>query len=272
METRLAPTIAEPAALYRALIGARIRSQWEYRTSFLIDAAASFAISFVDFMAVLVLFRHFPALESWSLQEVAFLYGTAGVGFAIADLFVGHIEQIGQLIRLGTFDTILVRPAGSLLQIVAHDFALRRLGKCLQAAIVLVYALGAAGIDWNVTRVAMTGVQIVSAAVIFSALFIFWSCAQFWVIGIGEIANGFTYGGNYVSNYPFSILGPWLRRLLTYVIPLAFVAYFPSMYVLGRDDAPIAYQLVGPLVAAVALLIASRAWAFAVRHYRSTGS
>ena len=68
------------------------------------------------------------------------------------------------------------------------------------------------------------------------------------------------------------MLGPWLRRLLTWVVPLAFVAWFPAMYVLGRDDAPVVLQLIGPLVAAVVAALAFATWTFAVRHYRSTGS
>jgi len=66
-----------------------------------------------------------------------------------------------------------------------------------------------------------------------------------------------------------------LRRALAFVVPLAFVTYFPGLYLLDKPD-PLGYprwfQLVGPLVTAAYLVAAGAIWRFAVRHYRSTGS
>jgi ABC-2 type transport system permease protein len=57
-------------------------------------------------------------------------------------------------------------------------------------------------------------------------------------------------------------------------VPLAFVCYFPALFVLGKHDPlglPRALQVVSPLVAVVTTVIAGCAWRFAVRHYRSAG-
>ena len=42
-----------------------------------------------------------------------------------------------------------------------------------------------------------------------------------------EVANAFTYGGNTMTSYPLNIFGPWLRRLLAFVIPLALRDVLP---------------------------------------------
>jgi ABC-2 type transport system permease protein len=62
---------------------------------------------------------------------------------------------------------------------------------------------------------------------------------------------------------------------VTFVIPIAFISYFPTLYLLDKEDPlglPSALQFASPLVAAAALLAGGLLWRFAVRRYRSVGS
>jgi ABC-2 type transport system permease protein len=56
---------------------------------------------------------------------------------------------------------------------------------------------------------------------------------------------------------------------------MAFVCYFPALYVLDKDDPlgfPRALQFASPLVALLAAVVAGTIWTLAVRRYRSVGS
>ncbi len=258
--------------LYRHLIGARIRSQWQYRVSLSVDTVGSFVLTLIDFVVVIALFGHLETLGGWSFREVAFLYGTTSLGFALCDLVIGHIENIGDMIRLGQFDTVLLRPAGTLLQVIASDFALRRVGRIVQSAAVLVYAIVAIDVQWTIAKIALMMLTVLSGAAIFGSIFILTASMQFVVVGSGELSNAFTYGGNQFSSYPVSIYRGWLRRIFAYAVPLGFVSYFPSQYILGRTDDPLWVQLLGPLVAFTISALAVVVWNCAVRRYRSTGS
>ncbi len=89
-----------------------------------------------------------------------------------------------------------------------------------------------------------------------------------------ELVNAFTYGGSFLSQYPIGIFARWLRGLVVFVVPLAFVAYFPALYVLGKDDAlglPRELQYASPLVAVATTVAAAAIWRNAVRRYRSAG-
>ena len=89
-----------------------------------------------------------------------------------------------------------------------------------------------------------------------------------------EFVNAFTYGGSYLSAFPVTVFGRWLRSLVVFVVPLAFVAYFPALHLLGRDDElglPDALRFASPAVAVLACLFAAALWRNAVRHYRSAG-
>jgi ABC-2 type transport system permease protein len=56
---------------------------------------------------------------------------------------------------------------------------------------------------------------------------------------------------------------------------MAFVCYFPALYVLDKEDPlgfPRGFQFASPLVAVAAAIAAGVVWTFAVRRYRSVGS
>jgi len=261
--------------VYRRLIGARIRSQLQYRLSFWLNLIGTGLITFLDFAAILVLFHQVDALGGWTVAEVGVLYGISCVSFALADMIFGHLDQLPQMIRMGDFDQVLVRPVGSLLQVIATDFALRRLGKLAQGSIVLAIALAHADVSWTAGRAAMIVVAIVAGCVIFAGIWIALSTIVFWLIDSHEAVNAFTYGGNFLTQYPINIFGPWLRRLVIYLIPLAFTAYFPALYVLQKEDPlelPRALQFASPVVAAATCVVGWALWRNAVRRYRSVGA
>jgi ABC-2 type transport system permease protein len=264
--------VAESIRLYGRLVGARVRGQLEYRASLALQVVATGLLTLVDLVAIVVIFQNVPALDGWRLEEVALLYAVATIAFAFTDLVIGHLDLFPQMIRDGTFDLILVRPVSSLLQVIASDFSLRRIGKVLQGVAVLVYALLHVDVDWTLPRLVLLPIAIVSGAVIYAAVWVALATIAFWIVDAIEFVNAFTYGGNFLSQYPISIFGRWLRGLVLFVVPLAFVAYFPVRTLLGKEGiGPASLGYASPLVAVVGSLVALAVWERAVRHYRSAG-
>ena len=266
--------MGETLRIYGYLVGARIRADWQYRTSFVLFTLGQALITFLDFAAIAVIFGRVDRLAGWSLYEVAFLYGASGVAFGLADVFISAVERCSQRIKAGSFDRLLIRPLGPLLQLSAEEFAFRRLGKLAQATAVFVLATGALEIDWTVGRVVMIPVMIASGFAIFGALFVATSSIAFWTVETQEFANAFTYGGNFMTQYPLGVFAPWMRRLAM-VIGVAFVNYVPALYILDRDDdvgLPAFAPLLSPAVAVLLSAVSWWIWRTAIRHYRSTGS
>lgn len=259
---------------YRRLVAARIRGQLQYRLSFALYLAAQFLAAFADLLAIVVVFNRVPALRGWSLDEVLYLYGTSQLAFTAADLFLSQVDRCALYIRQGTFDQLLCRPLGPLFQLSTLEFELRRVGKVLQAVLIMAIAAANLPVPWTVGRLAVTAVTIASAFVLFGGLWVITSSIAFWTVGSTEVANAFTYGGGYLTQYPFDVFSTWLRRLLL-LVPVAFVSYLPAAWVLDRPDAygyPTWARLSSPLVALVTTVIARAVWRTAIRHYRSTGS
>jgi ABC-2 type transport system permease protein len=65
------------------------------------------------------------------------------------------------------------------------------------------------------------------------------------------------------------------RRFFTFVVPLACVAYFPVVGILGIADplgSSLLFQVLAPLAGFIFFGATLLLWRFGVRHYTSTGS
>ena len=259
---------------YRAIILARIRSQTEYRWSFVLDLGASAFLGLVEFAELYAIFGRTRSIDGFSYVEVMLMFGFSSLSFAVADLAVGHIDTLPTYVRTGTFEALLVRPLSTIGQLATSDFSLRRVGRGVVALLVLIYALARTSMAWTPTRVAIVAVTPIIGAFIYACVFVATASVTFWFVDAGEFANAFTYGGNYVAGYPFTVYRLALRQLFTFIVPVAFVAYVPTLALLGQLDErgwP-AWSGFAPVLAAVLAFLAARAmWTTGVRRYVGAG-
>ncbi|MFI6948349.1 ABC transporter permease [Streptomyces sp. NPDC050422] len=267
--------VVEGVRAYGLIVAMWLRSTMAYRASFVMMAFGNFAATAFDFVTILLMFSHVDVLGGYTLPEIALLYGAAGTAFGLADLLMGSMDRLGRRVRDGTLDTLLVRPVPVLAQVAADRFALRRLGRVTQGLLVLGYALVTLDIDWTVAKVVLVPLMVLSGGAIFAAVFVAGAAFQFVAQDASQVQNSFTYGGATLLQYPPTVFATDLVRGVTFVVPLAFVNWLPSLYVLGRDyplGLPEWVAFLPPLVAAVCWALAGLAWRAGLRAYRSTGS
>jgi ABC-2 type transport system permease protein len=252
-----------------------VRAQAQYRASFAIDLTGSILLTLLDLLAVLVLFRVTRSLAGFDLHQAFVIATLSGLSFAIADFCVGNVERLGAFVRAGQLDALLVRPRSVLAQLIATDFAFRRVGQVIEGAVALAVACHLAHLHWTLARVVLLVLCPVCGAVFFMALYVAGATVSFYWTESGEFANAFTYGGRTLTAYPISVYGGLFRRIFGYAFGFAFVAYYPGLLLLGRSDplgGPAWLGWCTPLVAALAVLLAAFSWRTGIRHYRSSGS
>ncbi len=264
------------AALFCRLVAASLLGQARYPASALMLTVGQFLVTGIEILAVWALFDRFGAVAGWTLGEVALFYGLVNVMFAIADALGRGYDVLGsELLRSGGFDRLLLRPRPLWLQLMTHDLRISRLGRLLQGLLVIGYASSAASLDWTAGSVAIALFAIAGGVALFLGILVLQGTLAFWTVESLEVANVLTYGGVQAAQYPLSLYARWLRWCLTFIVPLAAVAYYPVLAILGRPDPlgmPAWLGLVSPLAGFVFLALAFGAWRIGLRHYASTGS
>ncbi|MFD0636901.1 ABC transporter permease [Catenulispora yoronensis] len=251
------------------------RSALQYRTSLALLMVNSTLIAALELAALLVVYGNVPSLGGFSLSEALYLYGTAQTAFFISDLLFTGTEYLSARIRMGTFDSLLIRPVGVLPQVFADQFTPRRFCPLIASCGALAAGLSTAPIHWTWLRVALVPYTLLTGVAIFGAIWVFVGAFQILVTDATEVMNIVTYGGQYMTSYPLSLYGRNLMWFLTFAVPLGFVNWQPTLYVLGHPDPlglPTPFRFAGPLFAAALWGVALIAWRAALRHHRSTGS
>ncbi len=261
--------------LWATCAGASLRAQLSYRLSFALGLLGSFVVTGIDFIGLWALFDRFERLAGWSLAEVCVFYAASHLAFALAEMIGGGFDRAGDWIRRGELDRLLLRPRSTVLQLLAHEFSLRRLGRASQAALVLCWAVPRLDVAWDLPRIGLLCATIGAGTCLFLGLFALQATLSIWTVETLEVMNATTYGGATAAHYPLSIYARWFRGFFTYVVPLACVAYYPLLIVLGRDDPHGAATWLGwvtPLAGPAFLALALAGWNRGVRAYTSTGS
>ena len=262
-------------ALYINYVSISLRGQMQYRVSFVLSTLGQLLSTGVEFVGILALFDRFGSLSQWSLVEVAFFYGLVNVAFASTDALSRGFDHVGELVRTGEFDRMLLRPRSTVLQLIGQEFTLKRIGRFLQGGGVLLWATLYLNIEWSAATVALTAATVICGAFFFLGLFINIGTLSFWTTETLELMNVLTYGGIEASKYPLAIYRPWFRRFFTMVIPMGCVTYFPVLAILGRPDplgTSLAFQYAAPMFGLLYFILSLFIWRFGLRHYRSTGS
>ena len=269
----MAELVGVSARGYRDIAVMWVRAALAYPGSFWMMAGSQFFLGLLDFVGIWIMFHTIDTLGGFGLSEIAFLYGATAFGLGVADLVGGQVERLGQLIRMGRLDSMLLKPLPLLVQVCADQFALRRVARITQALVVL--GVAAYWIDWTPAKLGLTLVMLASGSVIFLSLFVVFGCIQFWTLDASEVANAFTYGGNTLTQYPLTIFPKEVVTGLTFLVPLAFVNWYPALYVLDRTDPygfPEWLRYASPLAALALMAVTAVVWRAGVRHYESTGS
>lgn len=263
-------------AVWRALVGSRVRSQLSYRRSFALDCVGQLATTALEFVEIYAVTHQVGAVDGWDLPQLVLLFALAQVAFAIGDLTLGQTDRISTRIRAGTLDVLLVRPLPVLAQLAVDDLQLRRLVRLASALVLL--GIGVRSVDPTPAAVLLLVLTPTCGAVVFASLFVVAGAANVRLGDAREFTNALTYGSNYLSQWPLSVLATTLGRFFTFVVPAAFVAYLPACRILGKPvglglPGGLAAVLVwcGPVAAAWAASGAALAWRAALRHYSGAG-
>lgn len=258
--------------LYFKYLKMHLRALMEYRLSYWLVAVGQFLTSLFAFFSVVLLFQRFGAIDGWSFGEVALCFAVTGLAFALCETFCSGFDRFSRLVVEGTFDRILLRPRGTVLQVIGSAIDFTRVGRLLQNIMVLGIAIPISGVEWQADKIITLVLMIIGGTGVFGGIFILGAVVCFFTIDGLEVINIFTYGGRELASYPLPVYGKWLTRFFTFIIPFGCMNYLPLMYLTGRVDThPLLYMLT-PVLGLLFLLPCLLVWRLGVRHYRSTGS
>jgi ABC-2 type transport system permease protein len=249
---------------------AAILTDLEYRANFVTNVLMSIVAAFTTVLTVGIFFGHTDTIGGWSFYEALIVVGLFQFFLGMVDTFVTpNVRDFTEHLRLGTMDFILTKPLNSQFHASLRRINIWRSVDMLIGAGVIAYALNHLGATLTPDRWAMFLMLLLCAAIILYSLIMLLITSAFWFVQLENVMElMFTFYE--AGRFPVSVFPAWLRAILTFVVPIAFITTVPAAVIIGRLNAE--FVLLAVIVTAVLFVVCTAFWRFAVRHYSSASS
>lgn len=247
-----------------------MKTRMTYRSDFWIEVLSDLLFNFMNLFFILVVFQHTPLLDGWSREEVVFIYGYFMLPYGIFSCFFNLWGFTERYIVKGEMDRILTRPAYNLTQLILENMDPSSLFGSLAGAAIMLYCWPYLDLSWAWYDPAVLLLLVVGSAMIYGGVYVFLTSLSFFSDAPTGILPLMWNIQNY-GRYPVSIYNKIIRILLTWVLPFAFVGFYPAAYFLDKDRFA-AMAMLTPLVGAVFLTVGLTMWNIGVKRYRGAGS
>ena len=220
-----------------------IKSRFQYKVDAIFRSLAVFLRESASIIIIYFMLLKFENINGWDINELLFLFSFIFFTYGLLILFFTGFRDFENMVNKGSLDRFLLRPRGLVFQIISSNA------------------------DWFAA--------IIGGVLIQGALFLFIASLSFTLIKVTNIRNILYWNTRKFAGYPLSIFHGSIQFLLTYIVPFAFVNYFPAQFILRKADLidfPITYIYIAPCVGFVLYALSYCYWRYSLKFYKSTGN
>jgi len=263
----------EALRLYVKLVGISMQARLQYRADFIIGAFSIVALNAINLGLIGIIVYRFVNLNGWNIWQLFFLYCLWLLGHCLYSLFFWHFGDLEEYLIQGTFDQFLLRPARPFIQFMGREVQYIGFADMFVAIVGLGLAYIRLDLHWGLTTWLFAFLVVISGTLIETTLILMVACISFWTGRSGFAMDAIMEFNVIVQHYPIDIFGYWFRVIVTGLIPVAFMNYYPSLILLNKVDRTNVSWLgyLSPIVALVLVGITSIVWNRALRRYSSSG-
>jgi ABC-2 type transport system permease protein len=256
-------------SIYLSFTAQYLKRLVNYRVDFVIGVLSFMFVQLSGVLLITLVFNQITELNGYTFEQMIFFYGFFQLPRGIDHLFTDNIWLIPSKIRKAEMDRYLLRPISPLFQIVAERFQHEALGEIVTGILLIAITFPSLGIEVTPFSMVILGTLILLGSGIYTSIKLLTASTAFWTMNSLQLMVT-VYNISDFAKYPISIFPSFIQILITYVVPFAFVSFFPASYLLNQVDA--SSVLIGSVSAfALMALCAMSLWTFGIKNYQSSG-
>lgn len=256
--------------IYQRILVQDLKSKLSYRADFIISTIGMVFTNIAAFVSLWILFQRFPSIMGWSYYEMLFLYGFSLIALTPVQCFFDNNWNLRRYVYSGDFIKYCFRPINLFFYYISEVFDIKGIGQFVFGVGTLVYTWPKLGIGLSPLIILELLVALITASLFMVSLMNMAAATCFWVVNSGYVmVTAFKF--KEYAKYPVTIFSPIFRFVFTFIIPIAFIAYYPSLVLLRPEDVPILTWL-SPLIGVLFFYLSYKVWMKGAESYDGTGS
>jgi ABC-2 type transport system permease protein len=259
--------------LFTKLVRLLMKERLEYRADFFLSIIAQIVNYTGDYIIIWLFIRKFSSIAGWTWPEIALLYSIGLFTYALGASFsfVQMRELEGQ-VNNGNFDSLLIKPTNPYLYLVSRGFNLGYIAHVVLSGSVLVWALITLDLHWNWYRILYLILALISGAMIQAGFITIIGATTFIWVRTSFLFTLFFKFKDFIS-YPIPVFGTFIQILLTFIVPFAFINFYPAAFLLSNETPLLSewFMWLVPLIGPFCYWVGYRAWMFGINKYQGAG-
>ena len=257
--------------IYKMILLQDLKSKMSYRADFIISTIGMLFTNISGFIAFWILFQNFPDIKGWTYYEMLFLYGFSMLAMTPVQCFFDNNWNLNRALYTGDFIKYCFRPVNLFFYFMSEVFDIKGLGQFAFGVGTVIYSWHKLALPLTVGNVAGLVIGVLSASLFMIALMNFAAATGFWLIGGTTSVMIFMFKFKDYARYPVTIFNRVFRFVFTFIIPIGFMAYYPSLYLIRPDNMSVLTWLT-PVLGVLFFYLSYRVWMRGAKQYAGTGS
>ncbi|MGN1275624.1 MAG: ABC transporter permease [Floccifex sp.] len=258
--------------IYLLQVKYSIKASSQYKLDFYSGLFANFFTYFLFYITLYILTYSFESIDGWNYKDLVLLAALDYLSYGVAaSLFFNYAYLNEMNINNGNLDRLLTRPINPIISMFFDGFTWTGLTQILVSGIFLFYAVCSSGIRWSVIKLIVLISSVIGGVLIQCGVLIIIGSLSFWVKKSWSLTFICYFNFRDFIRYPLSIYGKILSTVLTFVLPYAFINYYPAVFLLDKECSGY-YHLFTPIIGALVFVIAIVITKIGVNNYESVGN
>lgn len=262
-------------SLYKEFIKIRFKTAAEYRSNTILMGISQIIGYLSEFIVLWIMISQFRQMGQWNAYELMLIYAMNLTGYSLANFFIYNTSNdLADLIRTGELDGVVTKPTNPFLYLCCSHFTTGYWAHLLLTGSLMVFCFIKLQVHFTAVKVLFLLVSIIGSALIQGSVQLISVIPAFWFVKSTSI-RAFQWMSYDFVKYPISIYHKSIQFILTFVIPYAFVSFYPLQYLLGKNDFCMFHpvvQFLTPVIGITLAFLAYRFWLLGLKHYNSSGS
>ena len=190
----------------------------------------------LGFAAIRFAVEQFGEINGWNYGQLAFLYGISVISHALSMIFFVQGWFMGFYVIEGEFDRFLTRPMSVLYQFFFTNINVFGLTDLIPGILVFLYGCVKTDFPFTVTNVVGILVMLTGAVLIRGGIYILLGSTSFWTKSANDFGQFTQEIFDKTTMYPLSMYPESLQLILTFLIPIGWVSFYPASELMGIES------------------------------------
>lgn len=229
----------------------------------------------LGFAAIRFAVEQFGEINGWNYGQLAFLYGISVISHALSMIFFVQSWFMGFYVIEGEFDRFLTRPMSVLYQFFFTNINVFGLTDLIPGILVFLYGCVKTDFPFTVSNAVGILVMLTGAVLIRGGIYILLGSTSFWTKSANDFGQFTQEIFDKTTMYPLSMYPESLQLILTFLIPIGWVSFYPASELLGIEHSFSTGNLgvwITLGVGIVTMLIAGFVFQTGLKQYESAGN